>query len=251
MTSEETWARRYFDELFAKRYSLAYPSDDAARVARSLASLLALRPGCRLLDVGCGNGRYALALAADGFAVTAVDASRVLLSRAKRLAAKHGLAATWILADMRSLAFQGIFDACFAISSLGFFESDGDNELAVRRIVEAVTPGGRILVRILNGVYAAGHFHAEDTERAGRNSLTFTRELRTKPAAIFETIRISGPDGTRDYERYQRLFTSLDIGRMLSRAGAEVTSLYSDYDGTPFDDEESPDLLAAAERRAP
>ncbi len=41
MTGQGEWARRYFDQVFAKRFSLAFPSDHATTVARSLASLLA------------------------------------------------------------------------------------------------------------------------------------------------------------------------------------------------------------------
>ena len=245
--SRDGWARSYFDELFVARYALAYPSDHAADVARSLRLLLGLRPGSSVLDVGCGNGRYSLALAADGCLVTGVDASRVLLSMAKRLAARNGLEATWILGDMRRLDFEG-FEASIAISSLGFFESDADNDLAASRLVAAVKPGGRVFVRVLNGVYAAGHFRAEDTERMGRRTLTCSRQLLTRPAAIVETIRLEGPRGSRAYRRYQRLYAAWDLERLLSRAGAQVTALYADYHGSELDDEDSPDLLAVAER---
>jgi 2-polyprenyl-3-methyl-5-hydroxy-6-metoxy-1,4-benzoquinol methylase len=246
--SGKVWTRRYFDELFAKRYSLLYPSEHATRVAQALESLLALRPESRVLDVGCGNGRYSLALAADGFAVTGIDTSRVLLSRARRLAARHGLDVTWQLADMRQLDFHGTFDACIVISSLGFFESDAENEAAMARIVESLRPGGRVFVRLLNGVYAAGHFRPADTEQIGHHTISCSRQLKARPAAIVETIEVSGPKGCRAYDRYQRLFATWDVEQLLSRAGAAVTAFYGDYDRTPFDHEESPDLIAVAER---
>jgi ubiquinone/menaquinone biosynthesis C-methylase UbiE len=54
---------------------------------------LALRPGDRLLDVGCGIGDVALSLAADvtpGGEVVAIDASEVMLDTARQRAAQAG-----------------------------------------------------------------------------------------------------------------------------------------------------------------
>jgi len=46
---------------------------------RELSALLELRPGQRLLDLGCGTGRHAVPLAGRGLAVTGVDLSPAML----------------------------------------------------------------------------------------------------------------------------------------------------------------------------
>lgn len=52
------------------------------------------------LDVASGTGRNALALAAAGFEVDAVDISTVALERARSAAAGRGLDVNWVVADL-------------------------------------------------------------------------------------------------------------------------------------------------------
>ncbi|MGH2756171.1 MAG: class I SAM-dependent methyltransferase, partial [Actinomycetota bacterium] len=56
-----------------------------------LIDLLALPPGARILDVGCGPGRHALELAAAGYAVTGIDVSRRFLDIAAEDARARGV----------------------------------------------------------------------------------------------------------------------------------------------------------------
>src|SRR5258708_10938026 len=57
-----------------------------------LAPWLQLARGTRVLDVGCGVGRWSHRLAARGAQVTGVDLSPTMISEAKRRAALRGVA---------------------------------------------------------------------------------------------------------------------------------------------------------------
>ena len=93
-TEREHWDRRYADaELLW--------SEDANRFLVLEAD--ALSPG-RALDLGAGEGRNAMWLAARGWRVTAVDFSSAALEKARRLAAERGLTVEWIDADLRTYA---------------------------------------------------------------------------------------------------------------------------------------------------
>ena len=48
-----------------------------------LLDLLELQPGARVLDVGCGTGAHAGALAARGYDVLGVDVDKAMLERAR------------------------------------------------------------------------------------------------------------------------------------------------------------------------
>lgn len=70
------------------RYRLDYPE----RLIRRVAALSGLKPGGRVLDLGCGPGFLALSFARLGMAVTAVDPEPEMLEAATAAAAKAGLA---------------------------------------------------------------------------------------------------------------------------------------------------------------
>lgn len=72
------------------------------------------------LDLACGSGRNALALAAAGFETTAVDISETAISMGKRTAEERGLSVEWRAADLDTLQLKpGSFDliTCFRFRS--------------------------------------------------------------------------------------------------------------------------------------
>ena len=86
----EKWDARYRDGAYESR---THPT-------ALLAAWLPRLPRDRALDVACGAGRNALALAANGFAVTALDISTVALERGRRSAEERGLAIEWLAGDL-------------------------------------------------------------------------------------------------------------------------------------------------------
>lgn len=85
---------------------------------RVLVEFLGDVAGRRVLDLGTGTGRAAMALARQGARVTGVDASSQMLSVARQRAGQEGLAIEFNEGDAHALAFpDGAFDAavCFRL----------------------------------------------------------------------------------------------------------------------------------------
>jgi ubiquinone/menaquinone biosynthesis C-methylase UbiE len=114
--------------------------------AGNLAAMLDLRGDEQVLDVACGTGHAALALARrlSNGRVAAVDFSRAMLEQARRKAAESGIRnIDFIERDMQSLGFKEQFDV--AVCAFGiFFVMDMETQLA--HIASAVKPGGRIAI---------------------------------------------------------------------------------------------------------
>ena len=99
-----------------------------------LVRVLNLKPGCRVLDVPCGNGRLAIPLAERGYKVTGVDIMTVLLQEAQSASQGANLGLELVETDMRDLTWIETFDAAFCFwGSFGYFDDDGN-----RRFLEAV-----------------------------------------------------------------------------------------------------------------
>ena len=104
-----------------------------------LIDALGLRAGQRVLDVGCGPGRHALALAERGIDVTGVDASPDFVALARAAADARALPASFAVLDVRDLAYDGEFDAAICLCQGGFGLLGGRDEVDVfTRITRSV-----------------------------------------------------------------------------------------------------------------
>jgi len=109
-------------------------------------TILAAKPGERVLDLGCGCGDSSLSLAAQvnpGGQVLGLDLSEPMLERARERAAAAGLSnASFRVADAQTAALEpASFDAAFSRFGVMFF---ADPVAAFRNVRGALRPGGRL-----------------------------------------------------------------------------------------------------------
>jgi SAM-dependent methyltransferase len=126
-----TWDSRYAapDRLWS-----AAPSSSVATTIREWFS-------GRGLDLGTGEGRHAVWLAALGWQVTAVDFSAVGIERARQGAAEVGVEVDWVVADVRD--WQPAAGAGFDLVLVSYLKL-GEDVLARAR--DWLAPGGALVV---------------------------------------------------------------------------------------------------------
>ncbi|BAM89396.1 putative S-adenosyl-L-methionine (SAM)-dependent methyltransferase [Bradyrhizobium oligotrophicum S58] len=116
-----------------------------APVSQILIDRIAAKPGDRILDVGCGCGGLAIALAArvaPGGHVLGVDISAPMLERA-RAVARAGLPVEFVLADATVHPFApASFDLLVSRFGVMFFADPVASFANMRR---ALKPGGRVV----------------------------------------------------------------------------------------------------------
>jgi SAM-dependent methyltransferase len=139
---------------------------------------LGLGPGSRVLDVGCGPGRHAHALAEAGCEVVGVDISQRFVDLARESAPPG---ATFERTDARSLDFDREFDAVISLcqggfglagetgqgsgdpgASAGASHSDGDRDV-LAGIARAVRPGGRVAVSAFSAYFMVRWLEESDS----------------------------------------------------------------------------------------
>jgi SAM-dependent methyltransferase len=164
------WFEPLADHLGAAYLRYSFTKGTANEVA-FLVDVLQLGAGSRVLDVGCGPGRHARALAEQGVRVHGVDISR----RFVELAADGAPAgATFERLDARELSFDADFDAVISLCQGAFglagagpgpdLRSDGDPDGDILAgMARAVRPGGRVAVSAFSAYFQVRFLEDVDT----------------------------------------------------------------------------------------
>lgn len=135
------------------------PAKQSNAQARYIMKKLSLRPGKSFLDCPSGIGRISIPLARAGIKVTAVDIVSSYLDELKAKAERRRLKIVTVHEDMRQIRFHSQFDAAGNIwTSFGFFEKEADNQLVLRRMCEALKPGGRFMLHLINRDWIMANF---------------------------------------------------------------------------------------------
>ena len=147
---------------------------------RFLLDLLALKPGDRVLDVGCGPGRHSVPLAEAGLAVTGVDVSQRFLDVAAQSARDAGVPAAFFLVDARQMPFDDEFDAVLSICQGGFGLMGEDDSLVLKRMAEATKPGGRVVLTAFSSYFELTHRRPEASFDAGKGIVHESTTLKNE-----------------------------------------------------------------------
>jgi 2-polyprenyl-6-hydroxyphenyl methylase/3-demethylubiquinone-9 3-methyltransferase len=155
--------------------------------------------GKRVLDVGCGGGILAEALAAAGAQVTGVDPSARSLDAARAHARRAGLAIDYRRGGAEDLAalVGGGFDLVFAVDVL---EHVDDLERAIAAVAAVLAPGG------------------------GFGWLTHNRTIAAFLQIVWdeEYVRHTMPEGFHDFRRF---ITPAELAAGLARHGLVVQEM--------------------------
>lgn len=235
----------WFERWFGEEYLALYPHRDEAEAERAVA-LLARHgigtAGQRVLDLACGAGRHARALAGRGAAVVGFDLSHPLL-----LAARTRGAGDLVRGDMRALAFRdGAFDAVVNLfTSFGYFADDAEHAAVLADVARILKPGGRFALDFLNAPRVRATLVPRDERRTSRQVIVQERRLTPDGRFVEKTIH-TGDDARMFVERV-RLFGRDDLEAMLRGAGLAPRHVWGNYAGDGHTDD-SERLILIAER---
>jgi SAM-dependent methyltransferase len=151
-----------------------------------LLGLLKLRQGARVLDVGCGPGRHAVRLARAGLNVTGIDVSLRFLEIAGAAARAAGVGAAFFEVDARQMPFEDEFDAVISICQGGFGLMGADDSLVLRRMMEAATPGGTVVLTAFSAYFQVAHLGEGQTFDADSGIVHERSRIKDEAAADHE-----------------------------------------------------------------
>jgi SAM-dependent methyltransferase len=209
-------------ELFLQPIAPEQTEREAAFVARWLS-----QPAYRaVLDLCCGQGRHARALARRGYRVTGVDANAAALEVARSVSGDTGETIVYLQHDMRRLAeLPGSFDAVICLwQSFGNFDAATNADI-LRQISQKLRHGGRLVLDI----YHPGFFERnQGTRRFERDGRVISETKRMDGDRLTVTLDY-GPDVPVDSYAWQ-LFSPDAIAELARQYDFELLLACAGFD---------------------
>jgi cyclopropane fatty-acyl-phospholipid synthase-like methyltransferase len=249
--------KAWYDDVFAEHFMFLFPQtwdETAQRDAQFIHDQLGLREGASVLDVGCGDGHHAIALAKLGHNVTGIDNSLAMLLAAAQQKEAAGIddqRVTFMHGDMRRLPRDREFEAVICVgTTFGYFEEE-QNRQCLQEMFDRLAVGGRLLLHVFNRDFVAPHLPSRSWWQGRRCMVIdeaemnfFANRLRVHRTIIFD-------DG-RQYEHFMfmRAYTVQDLGKAMSQLGLRVVEVSGSRDTRArFYGSASPDIWIVAERK--
>jgi SAM-dependent methyltransferase len=223
-------------EKFAEIYSRGDYGDFSTKMAEALPAVLKdleFEPKT-ILDVACGDGTFAIAMAGKGYHVTGLDISKHMLRYARLKAGKTGVDVDLVLGDMRSLHFNAAFDltTCW-FDSLNYLVDPTDLRRALDGIRRALRKEGLFIfdMNTIYGLAVSWRKHPawiqHDDDR-----IFEVHQAEYDFEANIATMRITGfiKDGSSwrrvDEEHRERAYSQAEVRRYLEEAGFLVLACW-------------------------
>lgn len=253
---------------FAEYYDHVVPYRDRPDIAFWIAR--AREAGGPVLELGCGTGRVLVPIAREGVAITGLDRSRAMLDRCRRRLADESLPrgaapVRLVEGDMRDFNLGETFSLVTTpFRSFQHLLTPADQLACLAGARKHLRSGGKLVVDVFN----------PDVRRLGEETLptawveepsftlpdgsTISRRGRLQGIDqfrqtldvefVYDQVTSEGPRPLSSHRLVVRYLFRFELEHLLARAGFEIVELLGDFEGSPFGEGSSQDLIAVARK---
>lgn len=236
----------YKDWFGTRYYALLYghrDEGDAQAWVDMVLSRWGLPSGGRVLDMACGRGRHAKWFHACGMEVTGIDISEESIDQAR---ARHP-GPSFMVHDMRRPFADGYFDAAVCLfNSLGYFEEAEDDKAVLRTAYQALRPGGRFVIDLMNMPRVlSGLVPEEQVEREG---VCFRIRRTLEGEVIVKRIEVEDAGKRLLFEERVRVLRPRTMDELVKDAGFRIMDRTDGPVPLPYDPVKSDRYVLWTER---
>jgi SAM-dependent methyltransferase len=195
-----------------------------------------LQEGQRVLDLMCGYGRHALALARKGIHVTAVDNLEAYTTEIKTISATENLPVEVVQADIVGYVPSGQYELAICMgNSLNFFNRS-DLQQILHHLAAALIQGAALLINSWSIAEIVFHKFKSDSEgKVGESGMKTRQEILFRPARIEAETEFTAADGSIEIKKgIDYIYSLNEMEAMLSEAGLALEEVYSIPGRKPF-----------------
>lgn len=234
----------WYETHFQEEYLTIYKRRDH-QAQQELETLLSYLPDLKrkkVLDLCCGHGRHSRYFAALGARVTGVDLSAALLKEAIGQSLNESI--QYMRCDMREFPIQNEMDVVFNLfTSFGYFDTNKENEAVLKKVYQALKPGGYFLFDYLNPGFVKKHLVPLSEETVDNKEITQYRRIEKGRINKSIVVRDIQSSSRKQFKETVKLYSVQELKRMLERNGLTIKHLFGDYNAAPFHYEDTPRMI--------
>jgi len=229
---KKDWYENWFSSAWYKILYRDRDVQEAEQFVETLINYLQPPGGSRMLDIACGEGRYAGQLAGHGYNVTGIDLSYQSIRKAKEMEADN---LHFYVHDMRFPFYINYFDYAFNFfTSFGYFANDRDHVMAAKSFASALKKDGLLVIDYLNVAYVLNNLVPEEVVE--KEGVKFDIKRSLVDNHIIKDIVVTDKEGAKHhYAERVAAFSLDDFLQLFRKAGMELVNTYGNYDMGVYD----------------
>lgn len=206
--------------------------------------LLQLGYQSTVLDLGCGRGRHAVYLGTSGADVTGIDIAHENIAYARRY--EHDRL-RFEVGDMREdYGSQRFTEILNLFTSFGYFAGHEENRKVLRRAVQALRPGGRIVIDFLNAAKVMHTLVPYEIKHEGTTRFEIARRL--EDGFIVKDLYVADGATCRHFQERVQALVLADFVAYFEQVGLDMLYVFGDYALRPFEAATSDRLILIAQK---
>jgi cyclopropane fatty-acyl-phospholipid synthase-like methyltransferase len=219
----------YFDGYYKEIWRSLIPDELTIKEVDFMVPFFGLKPESKVLDLMCGYGRHALALARKGIVVTAIDNLGDYISEINEEADKEQLPLKAVKTDILQYRIDDEFDLVICMGNSLNFLNAADVSRLLTTISAHLKKGGHLLINSWS-IAEIAFKNFKEKSWSIVNDLKFLTDSKIlfQPTRLETESTIIATDGTTEVKTgVDYIYSINEMEDMLDKAGLSLKEIYS------------------------
>jgi SAM-dependent methyltransferase len=237
---DKNWFEAWFNSPYYKVLYQHRDYNEAVNFTDALVQYLQPQEGSKIVDIGCGEGRFSVQFADKNFDVVGIDLAANSIEKALEQERSN---LHFFVHDMRLPFYINYFDLAFNLfTSFGYFATERDNIMAAKSFAVGLKKGGCLVIDYLNKDWVLQQLKSH--EIVEKEGIKFDIQKQYDGNRIVKHIRFEDKEGVpQHYTECVSAFSLDDFIVLFAKVGLVLEATFGDYGLAPFDSESSQRLI--------
>jgi len=219
----------YFNGHYKDIWKSIIPAELTTKEVDFILSYFGLKKGDKVLDMMCGYGRHAIALARKGISVTAVDNLDDYIKEIDKIANDEHIPVKSVKADILHYETGETYDLVLCMgNSLNFFDANDVNRLLTNIHSHLKRPGHLLINTWSLAEIAIKSFAARSWEEVNGVKHICDSKYLFHPTRIESNSIFLSPDGSMEKKKaVDYIFSVAEMETLLKKAGFNLAEIFS------------------------